>query len=97
MHVDASKVLKLFWGVKERRSLCSDGAGGRIVADILCFILVSSLKLRRVPIPSLYLCQKKAPLNDCRPVAFTPLVMKSFEKIVKDALLNTVQANLYPL
>lgn len=35
-------------------------------------------------------------LNDFRPVALTSLVMKSFERIVKDELMNTVQANLDP-
>lgn len=36
-------------------------------------------------------------LNDDRPVALTSLVMKSFEKIVKEVLLDTVQANPDPL
>lgn len=36
-------------------------------------------------------------LNDFRPMALTSLVMKSFERIVKDDLMNTVQAVLDPL
>lgn len=36
-------------------------------------------------------------LNDFRPMALTSLVMKSFERIVKDELMNTAQANSDPL
>lgn len=36
-------------------------------------------------------------LNDYRPVVLTSLVMKTFEKIVKEALMNTEEANLVPL
>lgn len=52
----------------------------------------------------LYLCQKKKKkanpprsLNEYSPVALTSLFMKSFEKIIKDMLLNIVQANHNPL
>ena len=36
-------------------------------------------------------------MNDFRSMALTSLVMKSFERIVKDELRNTIQANLDPL
>ena len=36
-------------------------------------------------------------LNDYRPVALTSLIMKVFERIVKEALLTAVQADLDPL
>ena len=41
----------------------------------------------------------KAPkfLNDFQPVAFTSLVMKIFEKIIKDEILGATQLKLDPL
>lgn len=32
-------------------------------------------------------------LNDYKPVAFTSLIMKYFEKLMKDLLLNTTQCS----
>lgn len=111
VHVDKERVQKLFRGVKERKSPGPDGIGGRVLrncaeqlADIFSFIFSWSLQVHRVPrlwkdsiiIPVPKSKCTKA-LNDFRPVALTSLLMKSFERIVKDDLMNTVQANLDPL
>ncbi|XDV19566.1 hypothetical protein PO909_025015 [Leuciscus waleckii] len=109
--IDKFIVLKLFRGVKERKSPGPDGIGGRVLkncavqlADIFCFIFQLSLQLYKVPciwkdsiivpVPKI---QTPKTLNDFRPVALTSLVMKTFERLVKDALLDTVQDKLDPL
>ncbi|KAI5086940.1 gastrula zinc finger protein XlCGF28.1-like, partial [Silurus meridionalis] len=73
------------------------------LADIFCFIFKMSLSLHKVPclwkesiiVP---VPKNNAPtsLNEYRPVALTSLIMKTFERIVKDTLLSMVQANLDP-
>lgn len=108
--VDRSKVCKLFRGVKERKSPGPDGIGGRVLkncadqlADIFTFIFSISLQLHKVPslwkdsiiVPVPKSASPKS-LNGFRPVALTSLVMKSFEKIVKETLLTCVQDNLDP-
>ncbi|MED6243598.1 hypothetical protein ATANTOWER_023241 [Ataeniobius toweri] len=54
--VDRDRVLKLFWGVKEKKGSGSDCIGGVIfkscafqLADMFCFIFQMSLKLQKVP------------------------------------------------
>lgn len=110
VNVDKDMVLKLFRGVRERTSPGPDGIGGRIIkncavqlADIFCFIFNKSLCLHKVPriwkesiiVP---VPKNNVPksLNEFRPIALTSLIMKSFERIVKDALMTMVQANLDP-
>ena len=111
VHVDQERVQRVFQRVKERKSPGPDGIGGRVLrncaeqlAGIFSFIFSWSLQTHSVPrlwkdsiivpVPK-NKCTKT--LNDFRPVALTSLVMKSFERIVKDELMNTVQANLDPL
>lgn len=83
-----------------------DGIGGRVLkhcgmqlADIFCFIFQLFLQLHKVPrlwkdsiIAPVPKTQTPNTLNDLGPV-----VIKTFEKLVKDALLNTVQDKLDPL
>lgn len=107
VNVDKDMVLKLFRGIRERTSPGLDGIGGHILkncavqlADIFCFIFRNSLCLYKVPhlwkesiiVP---MPKNNVPksLNEYRPVALTSLIMKIFERIVKDALLTMVQAN----
>ena len=111
MNVNKERVQRVFRGVKERKRPGPAGIGGWVLrncaeqlADILSFIFSWSLQVHRVPrlwkdsiivpVPK-NKCTKA--LNDFRPMALTSLVMKSFERIVKDDLMNTVQANLDPL
>jgi len=80
----------------------------RICADQLCNIFQCifnlSLLQQRVPrswkhsiiVPIAKCCPPKS-LNDFRPVALTSLVMKSFEKIIKEAVLLQVGDQLDPL
>ncbi len=96
--VDRSKVCKLFRGVKERKSPGPDGIGGRVLkncadqlADIFTFIFSMSLQLHKVP--SLWKDFVPVPKS----ASPTSLVMKSFEKIVKETLLTCVQDKLDPL
>lgn len=81
-----------------------DGIRGRVLrncAERLADIFSWSLQVHRVPrlwkvsviIPVPKSTSTKT-LNNFRPMALTSLVMKSFETIVKDDLMNTVQANL---
>jgi len=68
------------------------------LGDIFCLIFQLSLQLHRVPrlckdsiivpVPKI---QTPKTLNEFRPVALAYLVMKAFERLVKDALLDTVQ------
>lgn len=107
VNVDKDMVLKLFRGVRERKSPGPDGIWGRILkncaeqlADIFCFIFKMSLNLHKVPrlwkesiiVP---VPKNKVPksLNEYRPLALASLIMKTFERM-KDALLTTEQANL---
>ena len=111
VHVDKERIQRVFHRVKERKSLGPDGTGGRVLrncaeqlADIFSFIFSWSLRAHIVPrlwkdsiivpVPK-NKCTKT--LNNFRPVALDSLVMKSFERIVKDELMNTFQANLDPL
>ena len=102
----SGRVHKLFQGIKERKSPGPDGIGGRIlkktvpnswqiffVLFLIChFNFTKFLAFGKTPLLCLYNSPKS--LSDCRPVALTSLSMKTFEKLVKDELLSSVQENL---
>ncbi|KAK0134020.1 hypothetical protein N1851_030427 [Merluccius polli] len=111
MCVDRDEVCKVSRGVKERNSPGPDNIGGRLLkncaeplSDIFSFIFTTSLQLQRVPclwedsviVPVPKIKTPKS-LNDYRPVALTPLVMKTFEKIIKEEILGVSQTKLDPL
>lgn len=108
---DKDRVHKILRGVKERKSPGPDNIGGRLLkscaeplSDILAFIFNKSLHLHRVPhlwkesviVP---VSKNKGPksLNDFRPVALTSLIMKAFEKMIKQEILAITPLQLDPL
>ena len=111
VHIDSDRVQRLFKSVKANKSPGPDGISGRLLkhcsvqlTDIFTLIFSLSRQLHIVPhlwkdsiiIP----VPKSNPpkvLKDLRPVALTSLVMKCFEKLVKEEILSVVQPNLDPL
>ncbi len=104
-------VFKLFRGVKEGKNPGSDKVSGRILnnctgqlAEIFSSIFNKSLHLQRVPhlwkdsiiVPVPKIKTPKS-LNDFWPIALTSLVMKVFEKTVKNKILGIIQGELDPL
>lgn len=80
----------------------------RTCADQLChnFQLIFNLSLSQQGVPrswkhsiieSIAKCSSPKSSNDFRPVALTSLVMKSFEKMIKEAVLLQVGDQLDPL
>ncbi len=111
VHIDRDRVLKLFQEVDENESPGADGIDGLILkncaeqlAYIFSFIFKLSLQCQRVPcvwknstvepVPKMNNPESQ---DEHRSVSLTSLVMKTFEKIVRDNLLDKVQANLDPL
>jgi len=109
--IDKDRVKKILRGVKERKSPGPDNIGGRLIkscaeplSDILAFIFNKSLQLHRVPhlwkesviVPVPKINVPKS-LNDFRPVALTSLIMKSFEKIIKQEIIAMTKSQLDPL
>lgn len=109
--IGKSLVFKPLHGVKDRKSLGPDGIGGRVLrncdmqlADISYLIFQWSLKLHKVPflrkdsvivpVPKI---QNPKTADDFRPVALMCFIMKTSEKVVKNALLNPVQDKSDPL
>lgn len=111
INIDKNRVHKILRGVKERESPGPDNIGGRLIkscaeplSDIFAFIFNKSLQLHQVPhlwkesaiVP---VPKTKVPksLDDFRPVALTSLIMKAFEKIIKQEILAITQSQLDPL
>ena len=109
--IDKDRVHKILRVVKERKSPGPDNIGGRLLkscaeplSDLVALIFNKSLQSHRVPhlwkesvivpVPKI-----KAPksLNDFTPVALTSLIMKAFEKIIKQEILAKTQTQLAPL
>lgn len=99
---DELYVMKVLRGSNVRKSPGPDKIGGHLIkvcaeqlAPVFCNIFRRSIALQRVP----KLCKEAivvpvpktthaVTLNDLRPIALTSLIMKCFEKLVKDELLD---------
>ena len=108
---DEQSVIRCFKRCQPKKSPGPDNIGGRLlsvcadqVGPIFNFIFQLSLSQQRVPSlwkRSIVVPVAKGPrpkgLNDFRPVALTSLIMKSFERLVKEELLTKTECFLDPL
>ena len=109
--VTEADVRKSFRGVNPRKAPGPDGIPGRVLktcADQLAgvFTDIFNLSLLRSEVPT---CFKRASiipvpkkskvtcLNDYRPVALTPVVMKCFERLIMAQINSYLDKNLDPL
>ena len=109
--VTEADVRKSFRGVNPRKASGPDGIPGRVLktcADQLAgvFTDIFNLSLLRSEVPT---CFKRASiipvpkkskvtcLNDYRPVALTPVVMKCFERLIMAQINSYLDKNLDPL
>ena len=109
--LDVDKVRRVLDSVKTNKSMGPDGLSGKILNScsqqlslVFCKLFQWSLDTSKVPniwksatiipIPKV---PKPTVLNDFRPVALTPVIMKCFEKLVKEILIGETQEHQDPL
>ncbi|KAK1784814.1 hypothetical protein P4O66_003478 [Electrophorus voltai] len=109
--ITESDVRRVFKRVNTRKAMGPDGICGRVLkacADQLApvFTDIFNLSLTLSIIPSSFkrstivpIPKKPRPsdLNDYRPVALTSVVMKCFEKLVRDFITSSLPASMDPL
>ena len=99
--IDAGKVRRVMESIKTNKSMGPDGLSGKLLkscsqqlSHVFCKLFQRSLDTSQVP--NIWKCAiiipipkvpKPTTLNDYRPVALTPVIMKCFEKIVKEILI----------
>ena len=101
----AANVSKAFKRVNPRRAAGPDGIPSRVLrvcADQLAgmFTDIFNQSLSQSAVPTIVPVPKKAKvteLNDYRPVALTSVIMKCFERLVKDHITSTLPATLDPI
>ncbi|XP_062844896.1 uncharacterized protein LOC134303416 [Trichomycterus rosablanca] len=106
-----SDVRRAFRRVNTRRAAGPDGIAGRVIkacADQLApvFTVIFNLSLTQCIVPACFkqsvivpVPKKNQPacLNDFRPVALTSVVMKCFERIIRDFITSSLPDSMDPL
>ncbi|KAK1784837.1 hypothetical protein P4O66_018184 [Electrophorus voltai] len=107
--ITESDVRRVFKRVNTRKAMGPDGICGRVLkacADQLAPVFTDILSLMLGIVPSsikrstiIPVAKKPRPsgLNDYRPVALTSVVMKCFEKLVRDFITSSLPASMDPL
>ncbi|KAK1805677.1 hypothetical protein P4O66_019239 [Electrophorus voltai] len=110
--ITESDVRRVFKRVNTRKAMGADGICGRVLkacadqlAPVFTDIFNLSLTLGIVPssfkrstiVPVLKKPRPSSDLNDYRPVALTSVVMKCFEKLVRDFITSSLPASMDPL
>ncbi|KAK1803662.1 hypothetical protein P4O66_021066, partial [Electrophorus voltai] len=103
--ITESHVRRVFKRVNTRKAAGPDGICGRVLkacADQLApvFTDIFNLSLTLGIVPSSFKRSKKprpSDLNDYRPVALTSVVIKRFEKLVRDLITSSLPASMDPL
>ncbi len=95
------------WRVNIRKAAGPDGTPGHVLktcAHQLVFTAIFNPSLSVVPqcfktstIVQIQKTPKASCLNDWRPVALTPSISKSFEKLIRDHICSVLPASLDPL
>ena len=97
--------------VNARKASGQDRISGRVIrtcADLLApvFTIIFNLSLAQSTVPTCFKVSTIIPvpknaspagMNDYRPVALTTVVMKCFERLVKDHICSSLQSTLDPL
>ena len=108
--VDPEVVESVFLKLKTKKAVGPDNISGRLLkqcAAQLCqvFSFLFSWSLRECCVPKLWktsvICpvpknNRPTALNDYRPVALTPIVMKCFERLILNSILSHVSPHLDP-
>ena len=109
--IDAGRVKKVMESIKINKSVGPDGLSGKLLKtcseqlfQVFCRLFQWSMDTSHIP--DIWKCATvipipKAPkpvtLNDYRPVALTPIIMKCFEKLVKVILVEQTKVYQDPL